>query len=179
MFRDGAGGALPMDRQVGRAQLMPPGGPTETISAGDYEPDLAPVRRRWPVVDFASGPSRDDDVTVGGIGTHEGDLLELDVPAARAATEPSARTVDFARARGHAADDSVAGFEGRLLDLDPQPDVVLPSHPTMVTMRRDPARPRVRRTPVVRGNEGHGDILCDIEQALAAYEGELGRAAVG
>ena len=45
------------------------------------------------------------------------------------------------------------------------PEAVMPSHPTLVAMRRDPNRPRVRRQPVVRA--AGDDILCDIERALA------------
>ena len=45
--------------------------------------------------------------------------------------------------------------------------IAMPSHPTSAVMRRDPNRPKVRRTPVVRvGDDG---ILCDIERALAVH----------
>ena len=60
--------------------------------------------------------------------------------------------------------------EGALLDLHPSKEAVLPSHPTLVAMRRDPNRPRVRRAPVVR--TGDAGILCDIERALAMQEQE-------
>ena len=40
------GGALPLARQVGRIELEPPPGPTDGLSAGAYDVNDAPVRRR-------------------------------------------------------------------------------------------------------------------------------------
>jgi hypothetical protein len=77
----------------------------------------------------------------------------------------------FGRVKGGLLDESVAAdanpFEGQLLDLHPDPEVILPRHPAAV-IHRDPRQRRVRRQPVVRvGDDG---ILCDIERALAMHE---------
>jgi len=170
MHHDGAGGAIAMGRQVGRAQLHATlEHSTGPISGGDYDVDDRPTRYRWPVVDFGSGPGR--PASVFGNGGEGGDLLDLDIELAQGFVEPRVRVVDFSRVEGHtdpAADASSAPCEGQLLDLNPNAEVTMPSHPTLVAMRRDPNRPRVRRQPVVRG--GDGAILVDIEQALAATE---------
>ena len=68
--------------------------------------------------------------------------------------------------RGDGADHTPDAL-GNLLELYPQPEVVLPSHPTTV-MKRDPRQPRTRprRWPVVRSEH---DKLCDeIEAAILA-----------
>ena len=166
MRHDGVGGALSLSRQVGRAELNRPqagGGACGPLSGGDYDVDERPVRRRWPAVDFGLGPGRPETAADG-----EGDHLELHLEMARAAIEPRARVVDFSSAQGH---ESVAAdanpFEGQLLDLHPNPEVILPRHPAAV-IHRDPRQRRVRRQPVVRvGDDG---ILCDIERALAMQE---------
>ena len=166
MRHDGVGGALSLSRQVGRAELNRPqagSGACGPLSAGDYVVDERPVRRRWPAVDFGLGPGRSETAADG-----EGDQLDLQLEMARAAVEPRARVVDFSSAQGH---ESVAAdanpFEGQLLDLHPDPEVILPRHPAAV-IHRDPRQRRVRRQPVVRvGDDG---ILCDIERALAMHE---------
>jgi hypothetical protein len=57
-----------------------------------------------------------------------------------------------------------------VLDIEPQPDVVRPSHPTSVAMRPDPNQPRPprrqRRWPVVSANDEAA--LTDIEREIAA-----------
>lgn len=168
MRADGAGGAIALSRQVGRGQVRGPDEPSsEPLSGGDYEVDETPVRYRWPAVDFAKGPERFVEKV-----SDEGGVLELDLEPARQLVEHRARAVDFAHGPGRddTADAGGRALEGQLLDLDPQPEVILPSHPTLVTMRRDPNRPRVRRQTVRRtGDDG---ILCDIERALAVHAAE-------
>jgi hypothetical protein len=111
-------------------------------------------------------------VSVDVVATKEATVrnvqLDLQLEMARAAVEPRARVVDFSSAQGH---ESVAAdanpFEGQLLDLHPDPEVILPRHPAAV-IHRDPRQRRVRRQPVVRvGDDG---ILCDIERALAMHD---------
>ena len=161
MRADGAGGAIAMDRQVGRVD--PTARPEELLSGGDYDVDERPVRRRWPVVDFGAGPERPDPfaaaVDAGG------DMLDL---------EPQhelllhrAPAVDFGRAPGRDDDHGADGALGYLLELEPRPEVVMPAHPTTAVMKRDPnyRRERPRRWPVVRSEQDK--LLDSIERHIS------------
>ena len=71
--------------------------------------------------------------------------------------------------KGMGGDMSTDPLEGVALDLNPQPEVVLPSHPSVV-MHPDPNAPpprRQRRWPVVRADGGDESLLVDIERAIA------------
>lgn len=161
---------------MGRRELPPPPGTAEGdssaplgLSAGDYDVNDAPIRTRWPVVDFGSGPGRTDLGSAAAIG---GVALDLEPSAAHDRLLPRAPGApDFGRATGRERRDGEAASEGHVLDLDPQPDVVRPSHPTSVAMRPDPNQPRrrQRRWPVVDASERVHDeaALTDIERAIA------------
>jgi hypothetical protein len=163
------GGALPFDRQTGRADLPQEKPASEMLSGADYEVNERPVRRRWPVVDFGSAPPRRSlfEARDGG-----GDALDLE-PRADVVL-PRAPAVDFSRAPGREAEsEGGAPPEGQLLDLQPLmlpsgASAELPSQPCNVAMRRDPNHPRRRRQrwPIVRSEE---DVLLDeIESAIAS-----------
>ena len=101
----------------------------------------------------------------------------LDLEPSKALVMHHAPAIDFGRAPGRdsAAVAVAAGEPAReglpyLLDLEPQKEVVMPSHPTTVVMRADPNAPiprRQRRWPVMRADGGDDGILNDIERALA------------
>ena len=166
MRHDGTGGAISLDRQVGR--LPPPTADAhEILSGGDYDANDRPTRHRWPVVDFGSAPERPE------LFAHEAPADRmLDLEPNHDAVLQRAPAVDFGSGphrdapRGDGADHTPDAL-GNLLELYPQPEVVLPSHPTTV-MKRDPRQPRTRprRWPVVRSEH---DKLCDeIEAAILA-----------
>ena len=120
------GGFVSFHQQVGRAQLASlTKSATGPISAGDYEPNVSRVQRRWPAIDFSSGPSRPDHFQATGHQNDDGHVLELDVELARSSTEPRARVVDFSSGVGHntRAERSDAAYEGQLLELNPYPEV--------------------------------------------------------
>lgn len=163
------GGALPLDRQLGRENLQP-GDPVSALgplSAGDYEVNDAPLRHRWPAFDFGQAAPRPPLFPADPVG--EGAMLDLE--PSTALVLPRAPAVAFSRAEGHAGGVQPELIpEGRVLQLEPRPDAVLPSQPTVVAMRRDPNQPRrQRRWPVVRpdGERVDETHLVDIERALA------------
>ena len=104
-----------------------------------------------------------------------GDGLDLNVASAHDNVLYRAPAIDFHSAPGRAELDAVEYNpipEGRVLDLEPQYDVALPSHPTMVKYMPEVNEPkstrRQRRWPVVAESANDEGALADIERALAA-----------
>ena len=136
---------------------------SDLLSGGDYDVDDAPIRRRWPVVDFASGPERPDPFASA---KEVGNLLDLEPQ--HDVLLPTAPAIDFGKAPGR---DDGPGASGpvldQLLDLHPQPEQILPRYPAAV-IKPDPRQPRTRpkRWPVVRSE--NDELLESIERAIDA-----------
>ena len=137
--------------------------------------NLAPVRHRWPVVSFGNAPARPEPTPAAVEEIGLGDVFDLD--RGLAAVKPRAAVVDFGRGTGReATGDTPAGPpEGTILDLDPRPEVVHPTWPSVV-IKPDPNQPKSTRRqrrwkaepdtfdPVTAHDEA---VMVDIERAIA------------
>ena len=165
-------GVLQFDRQAGRDQLVV--GALSPLLDLDYDVDLRVCRPRVPHVDFASATGREDVESAAAAGGRlgEGDLLVLH--PSHSLVERSAVAVDFAGAPEREVATATCGVvDGTLLELEPQPDAILPRHGTLVTMHQPSGRAgrrRVRRRECVRTDDA---ILCEIERELAAVRPEV------
>ena len=160
-------GVLPFARMSGRDRSA---GDAPQLVDLEYDIDLAVVKPRVPQIDFSRAPPRDGSFvggTGGSGGRGEGDVLLLE--PSHALVERAPHAVDFTLATERPPPAAIEAVpEGRVLELHPQPDMVLPHHGSLVTMRRpvgSAGRRRVKRQEVVRVDDA---ILCEIERELAA-----------
>lgn len=127
-----------------------------------YDVRLDAVRPRAQHVDFSLAPPR----SLNEACSADGDVLFLE--PSRSLVERIAPAVDFGLATGRPMALEVEPVpEGRILDLAPQPEAILPNHGTLVSMRQPRERRRVKRRDVVQVDD---TILCEIERELAAIE---------